>query len=120
MADLDRVPHPVCTTTNEGIDLERLLIYPLKPRDLAVSSLLGTLFDYTTLLFDMAVVCAIVIAFAGWPVLLVVVVALLLVYGNMVLTSQLMLTALGGVLQSRRFRDVAIVVMSLSGLRAGA
>ncbi|MCO5189413.1 MAG: hypothetical protein M9918_14605 [Anaerolineae bacterium] len=99
---------------NEGIDLERLLIYPLKPRDLAVSSLLGTLFDYTTYL-TWPLFIAIVIAFAGWPVLLVVVVALLLVYGNMVLTSQLMLTALGGVLQSRRFRDVAIVVMSLSG-----
>lgn len=99
---------------NEGIDLERLMIYPLRPRELALSTIIGTLLDYTTYL-TWPLFIAIVIGFASWPVFIVVVVALLLVYGHMVLTSQLLLTALGGILQSRRFRDVAIVVMSLSG-----
>ena len=99
---------------NEGIDLERLMIYPLRPRELAISSVLGTLLDYTTYL-TWPLFIAIVIGFASWPVFFVIVVALVLVYGHMVLTSQLLLTALGGILQSRRFRDVAIVVMSLTG-----
>jgi ABC-2 type transport system permease protein len=45
----------------------------------------------------------------------VVILAILLSYGHMVLIGQFITVAIGGVLQSRRFRDVAIIVFSLLG-----
>jgi ABC-2 type transport system permease protein len=101
--------------TNEGLDLSRLLVYPLSPRDLVASALLGTLFDgpsYVTLPFFLAIL-------VGWfdqPWLLpVALVAILLAYALMMVTGQLVLTASMGLLRSRRFRDLSIVVFSLLG-----
>jgi ABC-2 type transport system permease protein len=102
--------------TNEGLDLSRLLVYPLSTRELVASALLGTLLDgpsYVTLPLFLAVL-------AGWllgePWLLVVLLpALLLAYLLMMAAGQLVLTASMGVLRSRRFRDLAIVVFSLLG-----
>lgn len=100
---------------NEGIDLERLLIYPLRPRDLGLSAVLGTVFDYTTY-FTWPLFIAALFGFGlSLPLLPVVLLAIVLVYAHMVLTSQLILTAFGGVLQSRRFRDVAVVIASFTG-----
>ncbi|GIK72981.1 MAG: transporter [Chloroflexota bacterium] len=101
--------------TNEGLDLSRLLLYPLRTRDLVASALLGALFDgpsYLTLPFFVA-------ALVGWhaePHLFVVLLpALLLVYLLMIAGGQLALTASMGLLRSRRFRDLSIVVFSLLG-----
>jgi ABC-2 type transport system permease protein len=101
--------------TNEGLDLSRLLVYPLSTRDLVASALLGTLFDgpsYVTLPFFLAIL-------VGWfdqPWLLpVALVAILLAYALMMVTGQLVLTASMGLLRSRRFRDLSIVVFSLLG-----
>jgi ABC-2 type transport system permease protein len=101
--------------TNESLDLSRLLVYPLSTRDLVASALLGTLFDgpsYVTLPFFLAILI-------GWfdqPWLLpVVLAAILLAYALMMVTGQLILTASMGLLRSRRFRDLAIVVFSLLG-----
>ncbi len=101
--------------TNEGLDLSRLLVYPLNTRDLVASALLGTLFDgpsYVTFPFFLAIL-------VGWfdqPWLLpVVLVAILLAYALMMVTGQLVLTASMGLLRSRRFRDLSIVVFSLLG-----
>lgn len=101
--------------TNEGLDLSRLLVYPLSPRDLVASALLGTLFDgpsYVTLPFFLAIL-------AGWfdqPWLLpIALAAILLAYALMMVTGQLVLTASMGLLRSRRFRDLSIVVFSLLG-----
>ncbi len=101
--------------TNESLDLSRLLVYPLSARDLLASALIGTLFDgpsYVTLPFFIAILI-------GWldqPWLLpVVLVALLLAYALMMVTGQLVLTASMGLLRSRRFRDLSIVVLSLLG-----
>lgn len=99
---------------NEGLDMRRLLVYPLPQRELALSVVLGTLFDYPTYVVLPLFVAALVGWAAGpaWPIIIV---ALLLAYGHMILTSQLILTIFGGILQSRRFRDVSIIVFSLLG-----
>ncbi|MDQ3250566.1 MAG: hypothetical protein M3Q45_15340, partial [Chloroflexota bacterium] len=99
---------------NEGLDLTRLLAYPLRPRDLVASTLLGTLLDFPTYL-ALPLFVAVIVGWGqswAWPVVLI---ALLLTYAHMVLISQLVLTAGGGLLRSRRFRDISIVVLSLLG-----
>ena len=40
----------VATAVNESADITRLLIFPISRRDLILSTLLGTLFDYPTYL----------------------------------------------------------------------
>lgn len=99
---------------NEGADLTRLLVYPLARRDLITGFLLGTLFDYPTYLM-LPLFIAVFVGWGGGAALPVVVVALFLCYAHMVLIGQLVYTAIGGILQSRRFRDVAIIVASLLG-----
>lgn len=95
---------------NEGADITRLLVFPITRRDLVASIFLGTLFDYPTYLM-LPLFLAVAVGFAGvWPIVLL---ALLLGYGHMIIIGQLAQTLLGGILQSRRFRDVAIIVGSL-------
>lgn len=99
---------------NESLDLTRLLVYPLRVGELISAALLGTLFQlplYLMLPFFAAVV-------AGWyglGALPVVLIGLLLCLGHLVMINQLMLVAAGGLLRSRRFRDVMIVALSLLG-----
>ncbi len=99
---------------NEGMDMTRLLVYPVTRRDLAVSFVLGTLFDFPTYLM-LPIFIAVVIGWAASPALLILPLALLLAYGHMVLTSQLVVTIAGGIFLSRRFRDIIILVLSLLG-----
>ncbi|MBK9049749.1 MAG: hypothetical protein IPL78_02155 [Chloroflexi bacterium] len=102
--------------TNEGLDPTRLIVYPLSRRDFMVTLFAGTLFDYPT--YFMIPVFAAAFLGLGWrfplalPVLLL---ALILAYMMMILTSQLVVNIMGGLLQSRRFRDVMIIVFSLLG-----
>lgn len=104
----------IASSINEGMDITRLLIYPLARRDLIVSTLLGTLFDYPTYLM-LPLLIAIFVGFGLGPAFPIVLLGLLLSYGHMVVIGQLVITAVGGILQSRRFRDVVIVVMALLG-----
>ena len=101
--------------TNEGLDLSRLLIFPLDTRNLIASALLGTLFDgpsYVTLPFFLAILI-------GWldqpVVLIIVLLAIVIAYLQMIAAGQLVLTASMGLLRSRRFRDLTIVIFSLLG-----
>jgi ABC-2 type transport system permease protein len=97
---------------NEGADISRLLIYPIPRRTLFASIILGTVFDYPTYVI-LPLFVAIFIGFpALWPIVLL---ALLIGYGQMFIIGQLSQTLLSGISQSRRFRDVAIVVGSLVG-----
>ncbi|HAJ37524.1 MAG TPA: hypothetical protein DCL15_17795 [Chloroflexi bacterium] len=101
--------------TNEGLDLSRLLVYPLSTRDLIASALLGTLFDgpsYVTLPFFLAILIGWFDQPWLWPITLI---AILLAYALMMVTGQLVLTASMGLLRSRRFRDLSIVIFSLLG-----
>ncbi|MCA9949107.1 MAG: hypothetical protein KDE48_05640 [Anaerolineales bacterium] len=102
------------STLNEGADITRLLIYPLTQRDLIASVLLGTLFDYPTYLM-LPMLLAVLIGWGGSLALPVVIVGIILSYANMVFIGLLVGTALGGILQSRRFRDVAIIFTALLG-----
>jgi len=100
---------------NEGMDMTRLLIYPLSRRELTGAMLLGTLFDPPTY-FMLPLFLAIVVGWAASPALLVLVPALLIAYVLMILTSQIVITMLGGVLTSRRFRDVFVAVSAILGM----
>lgn len=101
---------------NEGLDPTRLLIYPLSRRDFVVTLLTGTLFDYPTY-FMLPIFAAALIAWGiRFPLTLpIVLVGLILSYLIMIFTSQLVVNVMGGLLQSRRFRDVMIIVFSLVG-----
>ena len=100
---------------NEGLDVTRLQIYPITRPELMVSLVLATLFDVGTL----AILLLYTPIIIGWSPTLAAsaftVVALALAYVHTVGASQLVLAALLGILRSRRFRDVAIVVFALLG-----
>jgi ABC-2 type transport system permease protein len=99
---------------NEAMDFSRLLVYPLRRRDLVAATLLGTLFDFPTY-FTLPILLAIIIGWFSWPILPVLLVATLLGYVMLVLSSQLVLAVSSGILRSRRFRDISVVVLSLLG-----
>lgn len=104
----------VATSINESADITRLLIFPISRRDLILSTVLGTLFDYPTYLM-LPLFVSVFIGFGFTSALPVILLAILLSYGHMVLIGQFITVAIGGILQSRRFRDVAIIVFSLLG-----
>lgn len=102
------------STLNEAADITRLLIYPLKQRDLIASVLLGTLFDYPTYLM-LPMLLAVLVGWGASLALPVVIMGIILSYAHMVFIGLFVGTALGGILQSRRFRDVAIIFTALLG-----
>ncbi|MCB9009335.1 MAG: hypothetical protein H6656_18585 [Ardenticatenaceae bacterium] len=104
----------IATAVNESADITRLLIFPISRRDLILSTLLGTLFDYPTYLV-LPLFIAIFIGFGFSSIFPIVILAILLSYGHMVLIGQFITIAIGGILQSRRFRDIAIIFFSLLG-----
>ncbi|VAW30138.1 hypothetical protein MNBD_CHLOROFLEXI01-3553 [hydrothermal vent metagenome] len=104
----------IATAVNESADISRLLIFPISRRDLILSTLLGTLFDYPTYLM-LPLLIAVFIGFGLSSAFPIVILAILLSYGHMVLIGQFITVAVGGILQSRRFRDVAIIFFSLLG-----
>lgn len=104
----------IAFTLNESMDITRLLVYPLSRSELVATMLLGTLFDIPTYIM-LPLFIAIVAGWAASPALLILLPALLLAYVQMVLSSQILLTALGGVLASRRLRDILIILGALLG-----
>ena len=104
----------IASSINESADITRLLVFPISRRDLILSTLLGTLFDYPTYLMLPLFVAAF-IGFGFTVAFPVVILAILLCYGHMVIIGQFISVAIGGILQSRRFRDVAIIFFSLLG-----
>lgn len=100
--------------SNEAMDMTRLLLYPLSKRDLVVSTFTGTIFDFTSYLL----IPLFVAPFVRWgnlSVLPMLLVGLLVCYVHLMVINQLTLIAAGGILRSRRFRDVMFVVLSLVG-----
>ncbi len=102
-------------SVNEGLDVTKLTLYPLTRIERMISLLLATLLDIPTLGI-IALFFAIVL---GWshPVmtLVVAVPALLIAYVHIVGLSQLVLAAFMGLLRSRRYRDLSIIVFALFG-----
>jgi len=102
--------------SNEAMDMTRLLQYPLSKRDLVLSTFSGSLFDFTSYLL----LPLFIAPFIRWggislPVLLILLIGLFICYTQLIVVNQLTLIAAGGVLRSRRFRDVMIVLLSLIG-----
>jgi ABC-2 type transport system permease protein len=101
---------------NEGLDITKLTTYPLSQPELMASLLIATLLDIPTI----AVLILFIGLGLGWaqnPVQGVAIgVALLLAYVHLIAISQLLLSALMGILRSRKFRDISLVLVTLIGL----
>jgi ABC-2 type transport system permease protein len=101
-------------STNEGLDVTKLQLFPLTRPEVMFSLLFSSLFDVWTL-FLCVLFCVTVAAWwarspaLGLATLLVVVVF----YCVMVSISQLILALLMRTLQSRRFRDLSIILIAL-------
>ncbi len=100
-------------TANEGLDVSKLMLFPLTRLELMVSLLFSTLLDIP--MFGLILVFIAVVA--GWafslPVALFALVAILIFYAQVVGMSQLVLALLMRTLQSRRFRDLSIILVAL-------
>ncbi len=106
----------VFASINEGADITLLLTYPIRRRTLIASILLGTLFDYPTYLMlplFLAVIVGFGLTFSFTAV--VVLAAIVLSYGHLVVIGQFVGTAVGGLMKSRRLRDIVIVIASTVG-----
>ena len=100
-------------SNNEGLDISKLTLFPLTRAELMVSLLFSTLLDVPTVgLF--LLMAAIV---AGWavsvPVAILTVMTMLIFYIQLVGISQLVLALFMRTLQSRRFRDLSIIIIAV-------
>lgn len=103
-------------TLNEGLDVTKLVQYPLTRLELMSSLLVSMLFDVPTL-FILIIYAGVVVGWASdWPTALATAGVMLLAFIQTIALSQLLLAALMGLLRSRRFRDLSIVLATLFGL----
>jgi ABC-2 type transport system permease protein len=100
-------------TVNEGLDLSKLTLFPLTRAELMSSLVLSSLLDVPTL--GLLLVFAAVVA--GWsfslPLTLMALLCMLIFYVQIISASQLVLALLMRTLQSRRFRDLSIIIIAL-------
>jgi hypothetical protein len=102
-------------SVNEGLDVTKLTLYPLTRVERMISLLLATLLDIPTLGIA-ALFFAILLGWGVPPVtLLMILPALLVAYVHIVGLSQLVLATFMGLLRSRRYRDLTIIVFALFG-----
>lgn len=103
-------------STNEGLDVTKLQLFPLTRLELMFSLLFSSLFDIWTVL--LLAIFGVTIA-AWWLHSLALGLLSLLVivvfYVVMVGISQLILALLMRTLQSRRFRDLSVIILALFG-----
>src|SRR5579859_858266 len=99
--------------SNEGLDLSKLQLFPLTRAEMMISLLFSTLLDIPTI--GLLILLAAVVI--GWgvslPVALLSLLAMLIFYVQLVAVSQLVLALLMRTLQSRRFRDLSIIIIAL-------
>jgi len=100
-------------TTNEGLDISKLALFPLTRAELMVSLLASTLLDTPTLgLF--LLLGAVVVAWAySIPLALLTLLTMVIFYVQLIAISQLVLALLQDILHSRRFRDLSIILVVL-------
>ncbi len=100
-------------TVNEGLDLSKLTLFPLTRAELMSSLVLSSLLDVPTL--GLLLVFAAVVA--GWafslPLALMALLCMLVFYVQVIAVSQLVLALLMRTLQSRRFRDLSILIIAV-------
>lgn len=100
---------------NEGLDVTKLQSYPVTRGEQMVSLVLATLLDISTLFILFLFLAVAATWHATALALIMTLVALALSYVHIVGFSQLVLAALMGLLRSRRYRDLTIVVFALLG-----
>jgi ABC-2 type transport system permease protein len=102
-------------STNEGLDVSKLTLFPLTRGELVASLLLSTLLDIWTL-FLIFLFGAVVVGWAfSIPVLLMTLLTVLVFYVQVVGFSQLVLALLSGMVQNRRLRDLSVILVLLVG-----
>lgn len=101
------------SSTNEGLDISKLELFPLTRAELMASLLLSTLLDTSTL-FVILLFGAVV---AGWaisvPVALMALLTMLVFYVQIIGMSQLVIALLSRLLHSRRLRDLSVILIVL-------
>jgi ABC-type transport system involved in multi-copper enzyme maturation permease subunit len=99
---------------NEAQDITRLFVYPVPVRKLFLGAIAGCLLDLTTILLLPTLIAVIVgAAFHGVAGALVAAVAMPLFLFQTLAASQAVTLALQGILQSRKWRDVALIIVPL-------
>lgn len=99
---------------NEAQDITRLFVYPVPVRKLFLAAVLGGLLDLTALLLQPSLVAVILGAGARNPAgAVVALVAMPLFLFQTLAASQAITLALQGVLQSRKWRDIALLIVPL-------
>jgi ABC-2 type transport system permease protein len=96
-------------SVNEGLDVTRLATYPLTRAERVIGLTLATLLDPPTFIIATLFAAALV----GWGVGPVSIAALLLLYVHTVGLSQMTVAGLVGMLRSRRYRDLSVVIFAL-------
>ncbi len=100
-------------TVNEGLDISKLALFPLTRAELMLSLVFTSLLDVPTI--GLLVVLGAVVA--GWavslPLALMAFLTMIVFYAQVVGISQLVLALLARVLQSRRFRDLSIILIGI-------
>jgi ABC-2 type transport system permease protein len=72
---------------NEGMDITRLLVYPMSRRELVAAMLLGTLFDAPTYIM-LPLFLAIIAGWATSPALLLLLPVFVVAFAQMIFSSQ--------------------------------
>jgi hypothetical protein len=102
-------------SVNEGLDVTKLTHYPLTRIERMTSLLLASLLDIPTL----GIFALFAAILTGWSsplfTLLIALPALIIAYIHIVGLSQLVLAAFMGLLRSRRYRDMTIILFALFG-----
>jgi len=99
---------------NEAHDITRLFVFPVPVRQIFIASLLGCLFDLLTLLILPSLLAVVVGAGThGLGAALVALLVMNLFLAQTLAASQAVTLALQGVLQSRRWRDLALLIVPL-------
>jgi len=103
-------------TLNESYDPTRLFVYPITYRTIFACAVAGGILDYTMLL--LIPIAAALAAAASHTFCGAILSAILIVLfvAQTLATSQALLLAMLGLLRSRRFRDLTIVLVPLLGL----
>jgi ABC-2 type transport system permease protein len=100
-------------TSNEGLDVSKLALFPLTRAELMASLLFSTLLDIPTI----GLVLLLAAVIAGWavsvPMAILAFFTMLIFYVLVVGVSQLVLALFMSTLQSRRFRDLSIIIVAV-------
>ncbi len=98
---------------NEGLDMSKLVQFPLTRWEIMAGLIFSTLLDIFTLGLLMIIGVVVLAWSSSVPIALMSIVAMLIFYVQVVGISQLVLALLMRTLQSRRFRDLSFLLIVL-------